>query len=61
MKHAPPDRLGKPDDITSVVAFLVSLEGSWVNGQTLRVNRGIVLQIWEGYLAFYSRHQVFEL
>lgn len=41
-KQAPLERLGQPDDIASVVAFLVSPEGSWVNGQTLRANGGIV-------------------
>ncbi|KST67340.1 SDR family oxidoreductase [Mastigocoleus testarum] len=41
-KQAPLERLGQPDDIASTVAFLVSPEGSWVNGQTLRVNGGIV-------------------
>lgn len=41
-KQAPLERLGQPDDIATVVAFLVSPEGSWVNGQTLRVNGGIV-------------------
>lgn len=41
-KKAPLDRLGQPDDIASAVAFLVSPEGSWVNGQILRVNGGIV-------------------
>ena len=39
---APLERLGQPDDIASAVAFLVSPEGSWVNGQILRVNGGIV-------------------
>lgn len=41
-QQAPLERLGQPDDIASVVAFLVSPEGSWVNGQTLRANGGIV-------------------
>lgn len=41
-QQAPLERLGQPDDIASAVAFLVSPEGSWVNGQTLRVNGGIV-------------------
>jgi 3-oxoacyl-[acyl-carrier protein] reductase len=41
-KQAPLERIGQPDDIASAVAFLVSPEGSWVNGQTLRVNGGIV-------------------
>lgn len=40
--QAPLERLGQPDDVASAVAFLVSPEGSWVNGQILRVNGGIV-------------------
>ncbi|MBX9771145.1 MAG: SDR family oxidoreductase [Candidatus Obscuribacterales bacterium] len=38
----PLKRLGKPDDIATVVAFLVSDEGYWINGQNIRVNGGIV-------------------
>lgn len=41
-KLAPLERLGQPADIARVVAFLVGGDGSWVNGQTVRVNGGIV-------------------
>jgi len=41
-KMAPLERLGTPDDIAGTVAFLVGPQGAWVNGQTLRVNGGIV-------------------
>ncbi|HTH45023.1 MAG TPA: SDR family oxidoreductase [Oxalicibacterium sp.] len=41
-RMAPLERLGTPEDIASVVAFLVSAESAWVNGQTLRANGGIV-------------------
>ncbi len=41
-KAAPLERLGTPEDIANSVAFLVGPEGAWVNGQTLRVNGGIV-------------------
>jgi 3-oxoacyl-[acyl-carrier protein] reductase len=41
-KAAPLERLGTPEDIANTVAFLVGPEGGWVNGQTLRVNGGIV-------------------
>ena len=41
-KLAPLERLGKPEDIASAVSFLVGPDGAWVNGQTLRVNGGIV-------------------
>jgi 3-oxoacyl-[acyl-carrier protein] reductase len=35
-------RLGQPTDIASVIAFLVSNDGGWINGQTIRVNGGII-------------------
>lgn len=41
-KAAPLERLGQPGDIAGVVSFLVSPDGAWVNGQTLRANGGIV-------------------
>jgi 3-oxoacyl-[acyl-carrier protein] reductase len=41
-KAAPLERLGTPEDIADAVAFLVGPGGAWVNGQTLRVNGGIV-------------------
>jgi 3-oxoacyl-[acyl-carrier protein] reductase len=33
-------RMGEPEDIAGVVAFLVSEEGSWINGQQIIVNGG---------------------
>jgi 3-oxoacyl-[acyl-carrier protein] reductase len=41
-KAAPLERLGQPEDIASAVAFLAGPDGAWVNGQTLRVNGGII-------------------
>ena len=41
-KMAPLERLGRPEDIAGVVSFLVGPDGAWVNGQTLRVNGGVV-------------------
>lgn len=41
-QQSPLERLGQPEDIANAVAFLVSPAGSWVNGQTIRVNGGIV-------------------
>ncbi|MCU7826647.1 SDR family oxidoreductase [Kitasatospora sp. DSM 101779] len=38
----PLQRLGTPQDIAEVVAFLASPEGHWVNGQVVRANGGIV-------------------
>ena len=40
-KMPPLERLGQPDDIASVVAFLASKDGAWVNGQVLRANGGV--------------------
>lgn len=41
-RAAPLERLGTPEDIASVVSFLVGPGGSWINGQTLRANGGMV-------------------
>ena len=41
-KMAPLERLGQPQDIAATVAFLVSADGGWINGQTLRANGGII-------------------
>jgi 3-oxoacyl-[acyl-carrier protein] reductase len=41
-KMNPLERLGTPEDIASVVAFLVGPDGGWVNGQVLRANGGMV-------------------
>ncbi|GAA4691127.1 hypothetical protein GCM10023215_29970 [Pseudonocardia yuanmonensis] len=34
------NRLGVRDDVSSAVAFLLSDEASWINGQVLPVNGG---------------------
>ncbi|MFE5257119.1 SDR family oxidoreductase [Streptomyces coelicoflavus] len=41
-KTPPLERLGSPEDIAEVVAFLGSPAGHWVNGQVLRANGGLV-------------------
>lgn len=41
-KMNPLERLGTPEDIANVVAFLASPEGGWVNGQVLRANGGMI-------------------
>ena len=41
-KLAPLERLGQPQDIADVVAFLAGPDGGWVNGQVLRANGGII-------------------
>jgi 3-oxoacyl-[acyl-carrier protein] reductase len=40
-KMPPLERLGEPEDIASVVAFLVGPEAGWINGQVLRANGGL--------------------
>ena len=39
----PLKRLGVPDDIGSVVAFLLSEDASWMTGQLLVVDGGVTL------------------
>jgi 3-oxoacyl-[acyl-carrier protein] reductase len=41
-KLAPLERLGQPTDIANTVAFLAGADGSWINGQVLRANGGII-------------------
>ena len=41
-KMPPLERLGQPEDIANVIAFLVSPAAAWVNGQILRANGGLV-------------------
>ncbi|MCY1559046.1 3-oxoacyl-[acyl-carrier-protein] reductase FabG [compost metagenome] len=37
----PLQRLGQPEDIAAVVAFLAGPDAGWVNGQILRANGGL--------------------
>jgi 3-oxoacyl-[acyl-carrier protein] reductase len=39
---APLERLGQPQDIAGVVAFLAGPDGAWINGQVLHANGGII-------------------
>ncbi|MFE1591429.1 SDR family oxidoreductase [Nocardia sp. NPDC058705] len=41
-KNPPLERLGTPEDIARVVAFLTGPEGHWINGQILRANGGMI-------------------
>lgn len=43
-KAAPPlERLGECEDIASLILFLVSDGGEWVNGQVIRANGGLAI------------------
>jgi 3-oxoacyl-[acyl-carrier protein] reductase len=35
-------RIGEPEEIAAVVSFLAGPDGSWVSGQTIRVNGGVI-------------------
>jgi len=37
-------RVGEPDDVASLVAFLLSEEGAWINGQVINIDGGTVLR-----------------
>jgi 3-oxoacyl-[acyl-carrier protein] reductase len=41
-KMNPLERLGTPQNIADVVAFLAGPDGSWINGQVIRANGGMV-------------------
>jgi NAD(P)-dependent dehydrogenase (short-subunit alcohol dehydrogenase family) len=38
----PMKRLGTPEDVASLVAFLVSDASSWITGETVRVDGGLL-------------------
>ncbi len=42
VERTPHKRLGEPTDIADVISVLCSADGSWVNGQTIFANGGIV-------------------
>ena len=42
IKQTPLGRLGKPDDIASVISMLVSDDAGWITGQNIRATGGIV-------------------
>ncbi|HYB13033.1 MAG TPA: SDR family oxidoreductase, partial [Myxococcota bacterium] len=42
LKRIPMRRLGKPEDIGAVVAFLFSEGAAYITGQVLQVNGGMI-------------------
>ena len=42
VKLSPLERLGTPQDIANTVSFLAGPDGSWINGQVLRANGGVI-------------------
>jgi len=43
LKRTPGGRIGKPEDLASVVALLCSPESSWIVGQTIIADGGLSL------------------
>jgi enoyl-[acyl-carrier protein] reductase III len=43
LKRTPAGRIGEPDDLARVVAFLVSPESAWIYGQTIVADGGLSL------------------
>jgi 3-oxoacyl-[acyl-carrier protein] reductase len=41
-KLPPLERLGTPEDVAGVVAFLAGPDSAWINGQRLRANGGVI-------------------
>jgi 3-oxoacyl-[acyl-carrier protein] reductase len=41
-KLSPLERLGQPSDVAAVVSFLAGPDGSWINGQVIRANGGVI-------------------
>jgi len=44
LKRMRGNRVGDTGDIASLVAFLISLEGEWINGQVIYIEGGTVLR-----------------
>ena len=44
LKRSRSFRLGRPDDIAAMVAFLMSSDGEWINGQVMSVDGGATLR-----------------
>ena len=42
--RTPSPRLGRPEDIAAMVAFLLSDDGAWVNGQVVSVDGGLTMR-----------------
>jgi 3-oxoacyl-[acyl-carrier protein] reductase len=45
-RRSPQGRLGLPEDCASLVRFLCSPEGGWVNGQMMHSNGGLPSRLW---------------
>ncbi|WP_353962282.1 SDR family oxidoreductase [Streptomyces mirabilis] len=37
-------RLGEPEDLASMIVFLLSAESSWITGQILSVDGGLTMR-----------------
>ena len=44
LKNSRSSRLGRPDDIAAMVAFLMSTDGEWINGQVMSVDGGATMR-----------------
>ena len=44
LKRMRSSRVGDPEDVAALVAFLLSAEGAWINGQIVNVDGGTILR-----------------
>jgi 2-hydroxycyclohexanecarboxyl-CoA dehydrogenase len=43
VKNYPLKRIGRPDDVAPMIAFLASNDAAWITGQTISINGGFAM------------------
>ena len=43
LKEIPLARFGQPEDVANTISFLMSEDGDFITGETIRVNGGLVM------------------
>ena len=54
VKNIPLGEVGKPEDVASLVKFLLGSESSWITGQTFTIDGGHSLRSGPDYSEFFN-------